>query len=84
MDINLASGKNEAPVSLSLSVRFHEDIIVRNTSLEDGSWGVEERENNLDAYTVPNPLIAGTIVQCIRFYIDSPCKKKLSERLMLS
>uniref|UniRef100_A0A1B0D548 Galectin n=2 Tax=Phlebotomus papatasi TaxID=29031 RepID=A0A1B0D548_PHLPP len=60
LDINLTSGKHElAPVPLTISVRFHEDIIVRNTFHEDGSWGDEEREDNLDAYTVPNPLIAG-------------------------
>uniref|UniRef100_A0A1L8DQD9 Galectin n=1 Tax=Nyssomyia neivai TaxID=330878 RepID=A0A1L8DQD9_9DIPT len=60
VDINLTSGKNEeASVPLTLSVRFHENVIVRNTSHEDGSWGVEEREDNLDSYTVPNPLIAG-------------------------
>uniref|UniRef100_A0A1B0CFH5 Galectin n=1 Tax=Lutzomyia longipalpis TaxID=7200 RepID=A0A1B0CFH5_LUTLO len=60
VDINLTSGKGEgAPIPLTISVRFHEDIIVRNTSHEDGSWGVEEREDNLDTYTVPNPLLAG-------------------------
>ncbi|GAB0099225.1 Galectin [Sergentomyia squamirostris] len=60
VDINLSSGKSEeAPVPLTLSVRFHENIIVRNTSYEDGSWGEEERDDNLDPFAVPNPLIAG-------------------------
>ncbi|XP_059612519.1 32 kDa beta-galactoside-binding lectin lec-3 [Phlebotomus argentipes] len=60
LNINLASGKGEeAPVPLTLSVRFHEDMIVRNTSHDDGSWGHEEREDNLDPFTVPNPMIPG-------------------------
>lgn len=59
ININLSTGKTSpANVALHISVRFHEDVILRNSRL-DGAWGEEEREDNLHEYAQPNPLIAG-------------------------
>lgn len=59
VDINLKSGKDEdANIPLQLSVRFHDDIIVRNTCT-DAEWGLEEREANVQSFTAPNPIIPG-------------------------
>jgi Galactoside-binding lectin len=57
--VNLAAGKTEqANQVLHLSVRFYEDIIVRNSQY-DNEWGHEERDENLDEFAVHNPLVAG-------------------------
>lgn len=59
IDINLAQGKmGGCPVPLHLSIRFHEDIILRNTKIEE-DWGDEERDDNLHGLTTPNPIIPG-------------------------
>ncbi|XP_053681766.1 32 kDa beta-galactoside-binding lectin lec-3-like [Sabethes cyaneus] len=61
IDINFLSGKSdEADNILHLSVRFLEDIIVRNTKLSN-SWGHEEREDSLNELTAPNPIKAGEL-----------------------
>lgn len=62
LDINLKSGKHEeATIPLHISVRFDEDIIIRNSYLGNGNWSGEEREDNIHDYSLNNPLIAGTI-----------------------
>lgn len=59
IDINLTQGKmGGCPVPLHLSIRFHEDIILRNTKIEE-DWGDEERDDNLHGLTTPNPIIPG-------------------------
>lgn len=59
INFNLSSGKaSPSNIALHFSVRFHEDVIVRNTR-EDGEWGKEEREDHLDQFAPPNPLVAG-------------------------
>lgn len=59
VDINFAQGKiNGCPVPLHISIRFHEDIILRNSKIEE-DWGDEEREDNLHGLTAPNPIIPG-------------------------
>lgn len=74
LDINLKSGKHEESATpFHLSVRFHEDIIVRNTKNEEGEWGEEEREENLNELTVPNPILPGKflyILYTIKIEID--------------
>lgn len=61
INLNLSTGKaSPANIALHISVRFHEDVIVRNTRIE-GTWGTEEREDNLHEFAQPNPLIAGKI-----------------------
>lgn len=61
VNFNLSTGKaSGANIALHISVRYHEDVIVRNTRIE-GSWGDEEREDNLHEFAQPNPLIAGEI-----------------------
>lgn len=58
-DISLKNGKHDgANVPLHLSVRFRDNIIVRN-SLINQVWGAEEREQNLDAKASRMPLVAG-------------------------
>lgn len=59
VNVNLTTGKKyDSDIALTLSVRFHEDAIVRNSKI-DGSWLEEEREDNLHEFAQPNPLIAG-------------------------
>lgn len=59
VDINFAQGKmSGCPVPLHISIRFHEDIILRNSKIEE-DWGDEEREDNLHGLTTPNPIIPG-------------------------
>lgn len=59
INFNLSSGKaSPSNIALHVSVRFHEDVVVRN-SREDGDWGEEEREDHLDQFAPPNPLVAG-------------------------
>lgn len=59
-EVNFRNSKDEeAQIALHLSVRFDEDIIVRNTRI-DGAWGPEEREENLHPFTTPNPIVPGT------------------------
>lgn len=61
VNLSLSTGKvSLANVALHISVRFHDDVIVRNSKL-DGQWGNEEREDNLHESAQPNPLIAGKI-----------------------
>ncbi|XP_055523921.1 32 kDa beta-galactoside-binding lectin lec-3-like isoform X2 [Wyeomyia smithii] len=60
-DINFLSGKSdEADNILHMSIRFLEDIIVRNTKLSN-SWGPEERNDGLSELTAPNPVRAGEL-----------------------
>lgn len=68
LDLNLRSSKSdEEDVVLSVSVRFHDNCIVRNT-WHDGEWQEEERDENLDQAMAdhPNPIVAGEI---FKFYI---------------
>lgn len=61
VNINFQSGKSdEADIILHLSIRFHDDIIVRNSKL-GGSWGGEERDENLNELTAPNPTTPGDV-----------------------
>ncbi|XP_058811288.1 32 kDa beta-galactoside-binding lectin lec-3-like isoform X2 [Topomyia yanbarensis] len=60
-DINFLSGKSEeADNILHFSVRFLEDIIVRNSKIE-GGWGPEERHDGLNELTAPNPITPGEL-----------------------
>lgn len=62
--VNLACGKSpEADMPLHIGVRFHSESIVRNT-LQEGSWGEEENEENL--LSAPNPIMSGCY---FKFYI---------------
>lgn len=62
--VNLACGKStEADIPLHISVRFHNESIIRNT-LQEGSWGEEENDENL--LSAPNPIISGCY---FKFYI---------------
>lgn len=59
-EVNFRNSKDEdAEIPLHLSVRFDQDIIVRNTRI-NGAWGHEEREDNLHPFTTPNPIVPGT------------------------
>ncbi|XP_058442756.1 32 kDa beta-galactoside-binding lectin [Malaya genurostris] len=61
IDINFLSGKSdEADNILHISIRFLEDIIVRNSKI-GGSWGYEERAESLNELTAPNPITAGEL-----------------------
>lgn len=62
VNFSLASGK-AAPSdnALHMSVRFHEDVIVRN-SRHNGQWGKEERDEHIHEFAQPNPIVAGTIL----------------------
>lgn len=63
VNINFQSGKSdEADIILHLSIRFHDDIIVRNSKI-GGSWGDEERDENLNELTAPNPVTPGLIIK---------------------
>lgn len=63
VNLNLSTGKGSiADIPLHISVRFHEDVILRNSRIE-GNWGREEREDNLHEFAQPNPLIAGDTFQ---------------------
>lgn len=67
IDINFAQGKmSGCPVPLHLSIRFHEDIILRNSKIEE-DWGDEEREDNLHGLTAPNPIIPGMKIFILNF-----------------
>lgn len=57
--INLSSGKvGEVDIPFRFSVRFHNDNIVRNSKIvQEGGWGHEEIEENLDSSL--NPIVAG-------------------------
>lgn len=71
IDINFAQGKmTGCPVPLHLSIRFHEDIILRNTKVEE-DWGSEEREDNLHELTAPNPIIPGLKLYLFLFILSS-------------
>lgn len=66
LDINLKSGKSEnAHIILHMSCRFYEDIIIRNSWTPSG-WEVEEREQNLNEFTIPNPVVAGEYFRTLR------------------
>lgn len=68
LDLNLRASKNDDDdVILNVSVRFHDNCIVRNT-WHNGEWQQDEREENLDETIVdqPNPIVAGEI---FKFYI---------------
>lgn len=70
INLNLSTGKaSPANIALHISVRFHEDVIVRNTRIE-GTWGTEEREDNLHEFAQPNPLIAGKITSNFPSYLS--------------
>lgn len=57
----MKSGKSEnAHIILQLSCRFYEDIIVRNSWTPNG-WEIEERERNLNEFSIPNPVVAGEL-----------------------
>lgn len=61
LDLNLRSGKNEEEnIILHFSVRFHENVIIRN-SRQNGEWGIEEREENLYEQKDDNlnPIVSG-------------------------
>ncbi|XP_055617698.1 32 kDa beta-galactoside-binding lectin lec-3 [Toxorhynchites rutilus septentrionalis] len=61
IDINFLTGKtDEADNVLHLSVRFDEDVVVRNSRIS-GKWGAEERGENLNELTAPNPITIGEI-----------------------
>jgi hypothetical protein len=63
VSVNLTGGKaDQANKILHLSVRFYEDIIVRNSKYED-TWGAEERDEGLDEFAVQNPLVAGKLLK---------------------
>lgn len=67
--MNLKSGKNEEDtIVLNLSVRFHENIIVRNT-WQNGDWGQEERNDYLDESMIEhsNPIVPGKNLFLFRF-----------------
>lgn len=68
LDLNLRTSKSDdEDVILNVSVRFHDNCIVRNT-WHNGEWQEEERDENLDQTVVdhPNPVVAGEI---FKFYI---------------
>ncbi len=44
-----------------MSCRFYEDVIVRNSWTPNG-WEVEEREQNLNEFSIPNPIVAGDFI----------------------
>lgn len=57
--MNLLSGKhNEDNVVLQISIRFHENEVIRN-SREFGDWGEPEIEQNLVEANTKNPLVPG-------------------------
>lgn len=59
LQINLRVSKEEiCNIGLHLSVRFDEDIIVRNTRINE-NYGEEEREEHLDEKTERNPIVPG-------------------------
>lgn len=49
---------DDVDIPLQISVRFGDEIIVRNSRLS-GEWGADERDENRDQFTVGNPLVAG-------------------------
>lgn len=62
LDINLKNGKDEdSDILLHMSIRFDDDIIVRNTR-NNMIWGPEERDDNLHPFTSPNPVIPGNLI----------------------
>lgn len=68
LDINLKSGKSEnSHIILHLSCRFYEDVIVRNSWTPNG-WDVEEREQNLNEFTMPNPIVAGDAIKSTNYF----------------
>lgn len=71
MDINFKSGnlEDEDDIPLQISVRFDQDAVVRNTR-QSGEWGAEERDENRNAFTVGNPLVAGEIFKVYIFVSD--------------
>lgn len=57
--INLRANKEAiSNIGLHLSIRFDEEIIIRNT-LINNEWGEEERSEHLYESTSPNPLVPG-------------------------
>lgn len=62
LDIDLKSGKHDdAPIPLQISIRFAENEIVRNTYRGSNEWFSEERDENREENTEPNPLVAGVV-----------------------
>lgn len=60
LDVNLSTGKgDEGGIPLHLSTRFDEGMIVRNTLMEDGCWGNEERDEWLIKGDNPMPIVPG-------------------------
>lgn len=62
LDLNLRNGRRkEDNIVLNLSVRFHEQVICRNSRI-DGVWGDEERTENLYERKEDNlnPIVSGT------------------------
>lgn len=64
LDINFKTDKtNAALIPLHLSVRFEDEIIVRNTKCAYG-WGPEERDRHLSDEAMPNPIVLGETLKC--------------------
>lgn len=69
LDLNLKGGKNEADnIVLHISVRFHENAIIRNAK-QLGEWGEQEKDEHLDDES-GNPIIPGN------FHLKFHHKKK--------
>lgn len=69
LDVRFQSGKHDGnSVPLHISVRFDDDIIIRSYHDEFGEESGEEREENLDEFTVPNPLLPGAYKNSNSFF----------------
>lgn len=66
LDIDLKSGKHDAPIPLHLSARFLENAIVRNTYCGNNEWLNEERDENLEENVDRNPLVAGDVIEFVK------------------
>lgn len=59
LDLNFKSGKTKGDdIILQLSVRFNEQIIIRNT-YQQGAWGECEQDDHLVDSSVKNLMVAG-------------------------
>lgn len=66
--MNFKSGKtDDDDIIFQLSVRFNEQIVIRNTC-HQGAWGESEVGDNLINSDVKNPLVSG-LLYIILYYI---------------
>lgn len=69
-DIDLAGAPMPGDIPFHISVRFNENVIIRNSLTKGVGWGTEERQNHLIPNNSPNPIRKGFDFK-ITIFIDT-------------